>query len=257
MLNKAQLDDLHEYSLKRQTIMSARSKISYRLQVALSDFHTRWESEIIRSAILKYNLDELDANFLAKYPVPKVEPEAPPAPKAEPEPEPVLNFEINLEPLIPLTGEVQSSVPPVPVPPVPPTIPAFVPASMPALDTSARFKMTETDWIVTPEHFVMYCKMYPKLMMTFNASALRKIDACKDIQRAKASVVMFYRHQVLMRAGFDTTHYVKACLAHAFVIQYPEHAGTFDVVHYVAKSGKSLYCKLAALWKSEGLPVYR
>jgi hypothetical protein len=245
MLNETHLADLHAYSLKRQEIMTKRNRIGYRLHVAVSDFHKRWESAIIHSAILKYNLDELDANFLAKYPVPA------PAPEPEPAPEP--NFEINLEPLRPLMTEEESPVPVMPVPP----LPATIPASMPSLDTSARYKQTDTDWIVTPEHFVMYCKMYPQLVTAFNLAALRKIDASNGIQRAKASVVMFFRHQVLKKTGFDTTHYVKACLAHAFVVQYPEYAGTFDVVHYVAKSGKSLHCKLAALWKSEGLPVYR
>ena len=257
MLNETQMADLHSYSSKRQTILSAQSKINYRLAIAIADFHIRWESEVIKAAILKYNLIELDANFLAKYPVPEPTP-APTAPTPVPEstpaptaPPPAPNLEINLEPLPTLS--YWETFPPAPAPP----LPALIPASMPALSSSARSKQTDTDWIVTPDHFVMYCKIYPQLVTTFNLAALRKAEVCKGLKHAKSSVVMFFRYHVLKNVGFDTTNYVKACLAHAFVIQYPEHAGMFDVVHYVAKSGKSLRCKLADLWKLEGMPVYK
>ncbi len=252
MLNETQLTDLHAYSLKRQALLSERNHINYRLSLALKDFHTRWESTVIRAAIVNCNLLELDANFLAKYPVPEAAPVPAPEPVPAPVPVPVPNLEINLEPMPTLS--YWESYPPDPAPPVPETLPATMPVSFKA--ETSRYKQTDTDWIVTPEQFAMYCKIYPSLMTVFNTKALKEIEKYKGCVPLRTSVLAFYKRFVRWTTGFDTTRYVKACLAHAFVIQYPQHAGMFDAVH-VAGSGKGLYRKLKDVWQSEGMLVYK
>jgi hypothetical protein len=125
----------------------------------------------------------------------------------------------------------------------------------PIVETESVYFSDERDTynIAKPWDFIRYCKAYPKLVEMFTVRAL----TWPNTRGGKLSIAFFYRYNVQKDIGFNTSNYVKACLAHAYHCQHPGHRNVFEIAHNVRSAGLRTGAVVAALWKLEGMPIYK
>lgn len=137
--------------------------------------------------------------------------------------------------------------------PAPEVAPAPTPDVLLAQAASSMFSVGDTYRINTQVDFILYCQAHPRLVELFTVRALA---VAYNTSARGISISRFYKEHMMEDVGYSVPDYVKACLAHAFHAQYPEHRLLFVHMRHMSFVGLKAGRSMARLWAQVPMPIY-